>query len=112
MTIAAEVVLPIDLRLRFVFFGLECAFDVTLNGVECERVFRESDEDQVSAKRYCFHESPKLHLDGQVDEYEPDTIRLKVRGSRGCDKVLRRVATASEFHSFRLRQSTSARELE
>ncbi len=93
----AEELLTVDLRLRFALFGLECAFGVSFAGAECERVFGDATADQVSAKRYTFFTSPHLSVTGQVDDFEPDTIRVRVEGKRGCGAILRRVVQASEF---------------
>jgi hypothetical protein len=101
---AAEAQLTIDHRLQFALFGLECALGVSFAGAECLRVFRDAGEDQVSAKRYMFFESPRLIVTGRVDEYESDSIWLRVEGGRGCGEVLRRVVESSEFAEFRRRQ--------
>jgi hypothetical protein len=101
----AEELVRIDLRLRFALFGLECALGVSFAGAECERVFHHATEDQVSAKRYAFFESARLTVTGRVDQYEPDSVRLEVRGGRGSRELLGRVVESSEFHAIRLRQS-------
>jgi hypothetical protein len=80
----AEEFVPIDLTLRFVLFGLECALGVGLSAPEAERAFREAAEDRVSAREYVFHESGKLLITGRVDEYEPGVMRLHVEGLRRC----------------------------
>lgn len=105
MAEVAEELLPVDATLRFALFGLECALGETFNGVECERVFRDAGEDQVSAKQYVLFESPCIVVSGRVDEYEPESIWLRVQGQRGVAEVLRRVVEGAEFHAVRLRQS-------
>jgi len=102
----AEELLTIDLRLQFALFGLECALGVSFAGAERVRVFRDAAEDQVSAKRYTFFESPRLNVTGRVDEYEPESIWLRVEGGRGCGEALRRVAEGSKFAEFRRRGRT------
>ena len=104
MAEVAEELLPIDTKLRFALFGLECALGVTFNGVECERVFRDATENQVSAKQYVLFESPRIVVSGRVDEYEHASIWLRVQGQRGVAEVLRRVVEGSEFHAIRLNQ--------
>jgi hypothetical protein len=52
MSASAEVLVPIDIILRFVLFGLECSLDVPLSASEAQRAFHEAREDQVSAKQY------------------------------------------------------------
>lgn len=101
----AEEQLPIDLRLRFALFGLECVLGVSFSGAECERVFRDAKGDQVSAKRYTFFTSPRLAVTGRVDEYEPESIWIRVEGGKGNSEILRRVAADSEFAAVRLRES-------
>jgi hypothetical protein len=112
MADAAEELLTIDHRLQFALFGLECALGVSFAGAECIRVFRDAAEDQVSAKRYTFFESPQLNVTGRVDEYEAKSIWLRVEGIRGCGQALRRVAEGSKFADFRRRQSDEQRTAE
>lgn len=99
----AEALIPIDLTLRFVLFGLECALGVALSAPEAERVFREAAEDQVSAKDYVFHQSRGLSITGRVDKYEPETIWLRVDGRRNLTALLERVIEAAEHRVARLR---------
>lgn len=103
MSEVAEVLMPIDCRLRFVLFGLECALGVPLSAPEAERVFRECEEDQVFAKEYEFYRSRRLRVSGRVDEYEPEAIWLRVEGDRKVAGLLKRVAEGAELHAFRLR---------
>ena len=105
MTETAEAMVPIDLTLRFVLFGLECALGVALSAAEAERAFREAVEDQVSAKDYNFHQSRNLSITGRVDEYEPETIRLRVEGPRRMAALLRTVVEAAGSHVGRLRKA-------
>ena len=101
----AEELVIIDVRLRFALLGLECALGVSFAGAECERVFRDAAEDQVSAKQYTFFESPGLAVTGRVDEYEPESVWVQVRSGRGSRELLKRVVENSEFHAVRLQQS-------
>lgn len=101
----AEQLLTIDLRLRFALFGLECALGVTFSGVECERVFRDAAADQVSAKKYVFHESSNLVVTGRVEEYEPDSVWLRVGGRTGVREILRRVVEGAEHQAIRIRRT-------
>lgn len=86
-------------------FGLECALGAAFSGVECERVFKDAETAQVSAKNYLFHDSPGLIVAGRVDEYEPEMIVLQISGRRGVGDILRRVVDAASFHAKRLRES-------
>ena len=105
MSEITEERLPIGLRLRFALFGLECALGVSFNGVECERVFRDAAEDQVSAKHYLLFEAQHLVVSAFVDEYEPESIWLRVQSGRSVAEMVRRVVEGAEFHAFRLRES-------
>lgn len=100
-----EELLPIDLRLRFALFASECALDVSFAGAECERVFRDGAEDQVSAKQYTFFESPCLVVTGRVNEYEPESVWIRAEGSRGIGELLRRVAEGAKFPACRFHES-------
>ncbi len=99
-----EEVVPIDHGLRFVLLGLECAFGVSFAAAECERVFRDAESDQVSAKQYEFYSSPSLSISGRVDEYEPEEIWISAKGARNCDEVLKRVVEAARFAEVRYRR--------
>lgn len=101
MAEVARTLVPIDLRLRFALFGLECALGVPFSGAECERVFEESTSDSISAKSYVFFESATLSVFGRVDEYEPETIWIEVSAPRASE-LLTRVAEGAELQIFRL----------
>ena len=79
MKIISESVI-IDETLRFVLFGLQCTLGVQFSGMVCESVFSDSQNNQVNAKSYIFHESRNLIVKGQVEEYEPEIIILTVSG--------------------------------
>jgi hypothetical protein len=102
VTEIAEELVPIGLRLRFVLFGLESALGVSFAGAECERIFLDATADQVSAKRYAIFTSPHLTVTGRVNDYEPETISLRVEGNRSCGSMLRRIVQASEFAVYRM----------
>jgi hypothetical protein len=102
----AEAWVPIDGRLRFVLFGLECALRVTLYPLVSEKVFRDAREDQVSAKEYTLHESVGLRVSGWVGEYEPDQVLVRVEGGRGVSDLLHQVVEEAEAHFVRLRDAS------
>ena len=99
-----EGAILIDERLRFVFFGLECALGVTLYPLETERVFRDARENQVSLKEYVFHESRGLRVIGRVHEYEPETLLLSVVG-RGAKVLLPRIIEGAEWQFIRMQRA-------
>jgi ribosomal protein S21 len=72
----AEAEFIIGLRLRLALFELETALGVTLDEAECERVFLESEEDQVSEKRYTFLPP--------ADSSSPDRSMNTSRSRSGC----------------------------
>ncbi len=96
MTKVAEVFVPIDRRLRFVFFGLECALGITLYPLETERVFRDWQNNHVSEKSYLFHDSRALHVSGKVEGYEPGDLILRIEGRRCLQDLLQRVVDGAD----------------
>jgi len=70
----------VDDSLRFLLFGLQCALGVEFSARECERVFADARDDQVSAKDYVLYEGTGLSVIATVAEYEPETISLVVSG--------------------------------
>jgi hypothetical protein len=82
----------IDEQLRTLISRLERVLTVQFDSRETERVFRDREEDQVSAKRYTFHQSGSVSVTGQVDDYEPEMICLCVEASKSlvaaCAEIL------------------------
>jgi len=105
MAESSEILVPIDLTLRFILFGLECASCIILSAPEMERVFREATEDHVSAKEYVFYRSPDLSITGRVDEYEPETVWLRIEGRSEIASSLDRIVETARFHVARLQRS-------
>ena len=103
MKIEVEAIIPIDLRLRFVLYGIECIFGIEMSGREANRVFEESRDDQVHARDYVFFERSDLSISGRVDAYEPETIRLKIETSRNLSIDLPGMVEKSEYHVHRFR---------
>ncbi len=104
----AEEVLVIDNRLRYTLFGLECALGISFSTAECERVFHDATCDQVFAKNYVFFASSKHAVTGRVDEYEPDSIWIQLKGIPGSAELLRRVIDGAKFLDLHLRQVRSS----
>jgi hypothetical protein len=105
MSESAEALVPIDLTLRFVLFGLECALGVVLSAPEAERVFREAAENGISTREYIFHQSRNLSITGRVDESESETILLHIEGRREIATSLARVVETAAYHAGRLRRA-------
>lgn len=89
--------------LRFALYGLEIALGAPLAGVECERIFRDAENDQVSAKDYVLLQTPQTTVLATVDEYEPETVSIIVRGRKIAPDLLRRLRDAADCHVVRLR---------
>jgi hypothetical protein len=68
--------LNIDEKLRTVFSRLEQILSVQFDTHEMDRVFSDSEHDQVSPKRYIFHQAGRVSVSGSVDDYEPETLWL------------------------------------
>ena len=93
----------IDDSLRFLLFGLQCKLGVEFSGRECERIFSDAEEDQVSAKSYKLHEGRSLSVVGQVEEYEPESIWLVVSG-QSVD--LADIAERARNEAYRMRRAS------
>ena len=95
MTASAQELVTIDSQLRLVLFGLECAYNANISDVELERVFRDAEKDAQSSKNYVFHSSPKLSITGTVQEYEPESIWIKLEGELAKEETLKRIIEAA-----------------
>jgi hypothetical protein len=76
-------------RLRGFLERLSAVLMVPFSITEIDRVFIESETDQVNAKSYCFCRSSRLQVIGEVDDYEPETIRIQIRGSSKHETAFR-----------------------
>ncbi len=107
--VKADGFLFINEQFRFTFFGLECALHVEFNPSETERVFIESQIGadggvDSSAKQYTFWSSPKLRVMGQVDEYEPERIRLIVESKNPLEPSLSAIGERAKYQVFRMKR--------
>lgn len=103
MKTEVEAIIPIDLRLRFVLYGIECIFGIEMSSCEANRVFEESRVDHVNARDYVFFERSELSISGRVDAYEPETLRLKIETSGNRSIDLPGMVEKSEYHVHRFR---------
>lgn len=71
--------------------SLEQALKVTFSPQEIDRILTDSENDQVSSKSYCLFDSGALMVVGTVDECEPETIWIEVRGKRHHEKAFQEV---------------------
>ena len=74
-------------KLRDFLRCLTSALEVPFPDQELERVFQDSEADQVSQKSYCFVSSNDLNMSGMVEEYEPETIWIQVQGGSAKEKA-------------------------
>ncbi len=110
---STEAVFIIGEQLRFIFFGLECALHVEFNPDETERVFLDAGaaaERLVDsrAKQYTFWASPDLCVLGQVDDHEPETVRLIVESDRSVEPSLFAIGERAKYQVFRMRRRQEA----
>ena len=66
--------------LRETLHALGVAVNAQLCEPEIDRLLSEAAADQLSAKSYCFFNSSRLQIAGYVDEYEPETVWIRVEG--------------------------------
>lgn len=83
--------LVIDHRLRRFFSMLSDALKISVVESEIDRVFADAERDQVSQKSYCFVESNTWSLTGLVEEYEPETIWIRLSGWKKAEINLTRI---------------------
>ena len=90
----------IDESLRLVFARLEGVLGVYFIPSEIERLFSDAIQNQRDEKEYIFFESRRVRVIGRVEDYEPETIEISIRGPRRhmkrCDEILKR---ASDPHA-------------
>ncbi len=97
----ARETIHIDMRLRFLFFGLECAVGELFRVQEMERVFADAKTDHVSQKEYTFYSAGRLRITGLVEEYEPETLILSVEGDKKLEKALPEIVKNAGYHYIR-----------
>jgi hypothetical protein len=100
----AEELIIIDLKLRFVFFGLQLVLEVPFSVSEMERVFSDARDNQASSKEYSFYESPGTKITGTVDAYESDSIHLRLR-HKNATSILSRVIEAAHYEIIRINRA-------
>ena len=102
MSKRAQALTIVDTTLRFALFGIECAMRVEFSVKEIERVFRDFADDQVSAKQYVFFDNGKTRVDGEVPEYEPETIQLNLHNSGLSQSDLDNIIERARYQSLRI----------
>ena len=102
---SASILVTIDQRLRYTLFGLHCALDVNLSGVEIERVFADAQNDQVSPKEYTLYSDTKIVVRISVDEYESESALIRVQSKALSQKRLEQIHEDAGYYHFRQRQA-------
>lgn len=80
-----EILLNIDKQIGDVFGEIERYFKISLDKTIIKRILKEAEEDQVSIKEYLIFKGAKkifskqIIIQGIVDEYEPETIRIEFK---------------------------------
>lgn len=100
----AEEFVIIDLKLRFVLFGLQLVLGAPFSVSEIERVFSDARADHVSAKEYSFYASASITLTGTLDAYEPESVCLRLR-HRDAASILSRVIEAADYEVIRINRA-------
>ncbi len=98
----AKEAVEIGTHLRLVAFGIESVLGAGLTHREIERVIADSQGDQVSAKHYEFRDDGGVSVTGEVDEHEPETIWISVRGHRQLERGLAALIENAKIYARRL----------
>jgi len=81
----------IDDNLLIIFKEIEKYFVIELDKAIIEKIFKEAEEDQVSEKKYLLFQGKKkfisrnLVIEGTVDDYEPESIWIKIQNIKEND---------------------------
>lgn len=90
----------INSKLRLVLFGIQCVLDIEIDPKDIDKVFRDSEEDATSAKRYTFWEDGKTNFYGEVEDYEPETIILNIISKKITSEELKRIISRAEYEVY------------
>ena len=98
----AEEFVDVGTHLRLVAFGIECLTGVGVLHRQVERALEDANRDQVSAKHYVFLDAGGITVTGDVDEFEPETIRISVRGHAELERNLSRIVESARICALRI----------
>lgn len=87
--------ITIGLALEQSLAAIRCGCGFVLDWEVLDRIVRDSQENQVASKHYVLHDSRRALLSASVDEYEPETVDLKLARGR-CDHFDAIIAAALE----------------
>ena len=77
MNTLSELVM-IDENLRFILFGISCRLGIDMNSMECDKIYSDMRDGQFSNKNYTLFSRKDLEITAVVDEYEPESIWIKI----------------------------------
>jgi hypothetical protein len=86
-----KTLVNIGSELRDIVSEIERYFVISLDKELIERIFRDSEEDQVNEKQYLIFEGEKkipigqMTIQGKVEEFEPETIWIEIKNIREKD---------------------------
>jgi hypothetical protein len=62
--------------------AISCCCDLLIDWVVFDQIMREAQENQVATKHYILHDSRRAQLSATVEEYEPETVLLRLDRGR------------------------------
>lgn len=80
-----KILVNIDSDLRNIVDDIDRYFSITVDKELIERIFKDSERDQVSEKQYLIFKGEEkipgqqMTIHGTVDEYEPETICIELK---------------------------------
>lgn len=75
-------------HLRLVALGIECVWGEGMRRGEVDRAIEVARADQVAEKRSTFVDHRGVLVEGRIDEYEPASVLVTVRGHRTLSERL------------------------
>lgn len=86
-----EQLLTIDPELRAFFAQVEAYFLISIDKEVIDRIFNDSEEDQVNEKEYKIYTAKKrwfrsqIKIVGKVDRNEPETVWIEIQNIKETD---------------------------
>lgn len=62
--------------------AIRCCCDFPIDWIVLDQIMRHAEEDQVNSRRYILHDSRRFHLSATVEEFEPETVSLRLDRGR------------------------------
>jgi len=76
--------------------AIRCCCDLQIDWSVYDQIVREAEENKVDSKHYVLHDSSRVHLSAAVDDYEPETVLLRLDRGR-CSQFDLIISVASEM---------------